>query len=149
MSLTFTLQRIKQTSSATFGEMRDAAGHRLCYTLERPYVDANGDGITDRGVSCIPAGTYQVKRRWSPKHGKNVYELLNVPGRSDIEIHSANDARELEGCIALGTNMGEVNTSKFGPGYGVVNSRTAVAAFEHVVSVDEWTLVVLDVAVSA
>lgn len=140
----YTLQRIKQNSTATFGEMRDAIGLHLCFTLERPYVDANHDGITDKGVSCIPAGTYRVKRRWSPKHHRNVYGLLDVPGRSDIEIHSANDARELEGCIALGTGFGEIDTPKFGAGYGVRGSRDAVAAFEKVVGVDEWTLTVID-----
>lgn len=142
----YTLQRIKQNTSATFGEMRGAAGARLCYTLERPYVDANHDGVTDKGVSCIPAGTYHVKRRWSPKHQRNVYGLLNVPGRSDIEIHSANDARELEGCIALGTEFGEVETKKFGAGYGVRHSKDAVETFEKLVGVDEWTLVIKDAA---
>lgn len=142
----YTIQRIKQNSSATFGEMRDASDTRLCFSLERPYVDANHDGLTDKGVSCIPAGTYRVKRRWSPKHQRNVYGLLDVPGRSDIEIHSANDARELEGCIALGTEFGEVETKKFGAGYGVRHSKDAVAAFEQTVGVDEWMLVIKDVA---
>jgi hypothetical protein len=143
---TYTLRRIKQNASATFGEMLDAKGLHLCFTLERPYVDANHDGVTDKGVSCIPAGTYRVKRDWSPKHGRKVYELQGVPGRSEIQIHSANDARELEGCIALGTQFGEIETKKFGAGYGVRHSRDAVAAFEATVGVDEWTLIVQDAA---
>lgn len=61
------------------------------------------------GRSCIPAGTYVFKIVNSPKHGR-CYEAENVPGRTDIQIHSANfmgDAEkgfkcELEGCIAPG-----------------------------------------------
>lgn len=139
ISPVFTLQRIRQTSKATFGEMRDSSGERLCYTIERPWLG------NQHGVSCIPPGSYHVRLRWSPKHERNVYGLLDVPGRSDIEIHSANLPSELEGCIALGTEFGEVSTAKHGDGYGVRHSKDAVTAFESTVGVTDWTLVIRDV----
>lgn len=143
---TYTLQRIRQTSSATFGELRAPDGKRICYTLERPFVDVDADGFGDRGVSRIPAGTYQVEQRWSEKHQCTLYGLIDVPGRDDIEIHAANDARELEGCIALGTEIGEVDTPRFGPGYGVRRSRDAMAVFEALVAGEPFTLRVLDIS---
>lgn len=139
MSVHLTIQRFKQNSQASFGEWRDANGVKFCYTLERPWLD------NQHGVSCIPAGTYTVRRRWSKKHNRDVWGLLDVPGRSDIEIHPADDPRELEGCIAPGTEIGEVWTERFGDGYGVRHSRDALALLEqHVGDAEEWTLTIID-----
>jgi hypothetical protein len=66
-----------------------------------------------QGKSCVPAGFYLLIPYYSPKHGAtwrlhaptlNVYGTEPVPagGRSYCEIHSANFAEQLEGCIALG-----------------------------------------------
>jgi len=139
---TFTLQRVRQTSSAMFGEFRDASGHRICFTLERPWRD------NQHGISCIPAGTYAVARRWSPKHNADVWGLIDVPERSDIEIHAANDPRELEGCIAPGTEIGEVSTPTFGDGYGVRHSRDALTLLDAAVGDGPWTIVVRDITPS-
>jgi hypothetical protein len=51
-------------------------------------------------VSCIPEGSYLIKKRFSVKYKWHL-EVLKVPGRSGILIHTANDAqKELQGCIA-------------------------------------------------
>ena len=51
-------------------------------------------------VSCIPEGDYELKPRYSEKF-KHHLALQNVPNRSLILIHPANDAnKELQGCIA-------------------------------------------------
>jgi len=135
-----TLQRLRNTTFATFGELLDEQGKHLCFTLERAWLD------NQHGISCIPAGTYQVAKRWSPKHNANVWGVENVPDRSDIEIHPANDARELEGCIAPGTEIGEVSTPRFGDGYGIRHSKDALALVDaHLGGVESWTLVVRDV----
>lgn len=65
-----------------------------CYTLERFDM-------------IIPTGTYEIELYNSPKHGKNTPQLKNVPGRSNIQIHVANFADELLGCIAPGTEHGK------------------------------------------
>lgn len=92
-----------------------------------------------QGHSCVPAGTYSLIPYMSPKHGAtwqlhaphcNVYGCGPVPdgGRSLIEIHSANWASQLEGCIALGTGKHPLlnpETDTVEP--AVVNSRCAVA----------------------
>lgn len=50
--------------------------------------------------SCIPEGIYTLKARFSEKFNHHLI-LENVPDRSMILIHPANDAKnELLGCIA-------------------------------------------------
>ena len=49
-------------------------------------------------VSCIPEGEYFFMR---DTHGRHTYfRVLNVPGRSAIEFHPANNTSQLQGCIA-------------------------------------------------
>lgn len=69
-------------------------GQKVCYTLELPWIG------NQRSISCIPEGDYQVVKRESPRF-KAHFELLDVPSRSHILIHPANNAkRDLKGCIA-------------------------------------------------
>lgn len=69
-------------------------GVLLCYTIELPWKENHV------GCSCIPEGTYALKKRFSDRK-KCHMEVLKVPGRSFILIHPANYAmKELQGCIA-------------------------------------------------
>ena len=62
---------------------------------------------------CIPAGLYPVRSGESPRLlrlGKQglaaiVWWVDNVPGRSAIQIHVANEPKELLGCIAPGLTV--------------------------------------------
>jgi hypothetical protein len=77
----------------TNGEIRHA-GISICHTIELPWLQNR------RNVSCIPEGRYALRKRFTPKHGLHVF-VVDVPGRSGILIHPANDAKtELRGCIA-------------------------------------------------
>ena len=65
------------------------------------------------GRSSIPARAYRYRLRFSPIHGKALYGALNVPGRSDVEIHSLNWVKspidgtpQTEGCQGLGKSRG-------------------------------------------
>lgn len=69
-----------------------------CFTLELPWVDNRNK------ISCIPSGQYRYKFRESPANG-DVLELQDVPGRTFIQIHSANYIRQLLGCIAVGDSV--------------------------------------------
>ena len=91
-----TLDRFKTGPDGTFGGLIDDTGKQLCFTVERPYT---GDH------PCIPCGVYSVEPYQSPKHG-DVWQVMNVEGRSNIEIHPANLASELLGCIAPGDSLG-------------------------------------------
>ena len=66
----------------------------ICYTIELPWKNNHHQ------TSCTPEGKYELKKRYSPTHGHDL-QVINVPGRNFILIHSANDAmKELKGCIA-------------------------------------------------
>ena len=64
------------------------------FTIELPWKE------NKKQVSCIPEGVYEIKPRYTEKF-KHHLVLENVPYRSLILIHPANDAnKELQGCIA-------------------------------------------------
>jgi hypothetical protein len=66
----------------------------VCYTIELPWRE------NKRVVSCIPEGRYQLARRYSKRYGHHLL-VQDVPGRSLILVHPANDAlKELRGCVA-------------------------------------------------
>ncbi len=95
-------------------------GKAICKTIELPWKE------NERGVSCVPEGNYFIRPRYSAKHGSH-FELLDVPSRSLILIHPANNAlAELKGCIAPVTKLS-------GPGLGLM-SRKAFATLKNMVA---------------
>jgi hypothetical protein len=69
-------------------------GHFVCFTIELPWKENKPNS------SCIPEGIYELRSRTSTKF-HNHLEILDVPNRSYILIHPANNAiTELRGCIA-------------------------------------------------
>ncbi|MBN8836325.1 MAG: hypothetical protein J0I09_03645 [Sphingobacteriia bacterium] len=66
----------------------------VCNTIELPWHD------NQQQISCIPEGRYALRKRYS-EHLKWHIELLEVPNRDLILIHSYNNAlQEAKGCIA-------------------------------------------------
>lgn len=96
---------VVRTKSTDFSLMGRLAidGVFCCYTIERPYDDLDH--------KPIPEGEYPLRMRdsahWAPKGYPQVPGIFDVPGRSDIEIHPANRANELRGCIGIGQQAGE------------------------------------------
>lgn len=74
-----------------------------CKTLERPWL------CNTARTSCIPADTYPVVLEYSPRFDRELYELKLVPGRSEVKFHMANYVKQLEGCIAVGLSIGDIN----------------------------------------
>ena len=72
-----------------------------------------------KGRTRIPAGTYAVTITWSPRFGRNLPLVEDVPGFEGIRIHPGNTAEDTEGCILVGTQAGEAV---------VLNSRVAFLA---------------------
>jgi hypothetical protein len=84
----------------------------IAKTIELPWRQ------NQRCVSCIPEGTYTLKKRRSNRFGLHL-EVLNVPNRNFILFHPANDAlQQLRGCIAPVSEL-------IGPGLGT-QSRLAM-----------------------
>jgi hypothetical protein len=68
-----------------------------------------------KGISCkcrekvyaqtaIPAGTYRITMEISPKFGRVLPRLHNVPHFIGILIHSGNTEKDSAGCIIVGDN---------------------------------------------
>lgn len=69
-------------------------GDKICSSIELPWKENKSQ------VSCIPEGKYELRKRYTPRFGKH-FILTNVPNRSFILLHAANDAlKEIKGCIA-------------------------------------------------
>ena len=74
-------------------------GKVICNTIELPWRN------NEKRVSCIPEGEYFIEKRYSVKFKWHLH-VLDVPERSFILFHSANDAqKELNGCIAPVTKL--------------------------------------------
>ena len=97
------LVRGASTEQGTPGTL--SFGSEILRTLELPWKDN-----TSR-ISCIPTGIYKAIWARSPSKGM-CYHLLDVPGRGNILIHSANFAggagwfTQLLGCIAPANRIG-------------------------------------------
>lgn len=105
---TFRLNRFGETPLSTWGDLYvPDATSPICQILER--------GASNPAHPRIPAGTYQIARKpYGASHFDTAFRMLigadykgilwlpNVPGRSNIEIHTANDIEQLEGCLATG-----------------------------------------------
>jgi len=77
----------------------------VCNTIELPWLQ------NERNVSCIPEGRFELRKRFIKKFGLHLL-VVDVPDRSWILIHPANDAKtQLKGCIAPVTKL-------TGPGKG-------------------------------
>ena len=134
---TVTLVRTSAGDEGTFGMLMVDGGLTL-HTLELPWRENLS------GKSCVPPGTYVARWLESPKHGM-CYHLVDVPGRSQVEIHSANWAGDVDkgfkcqllGCIALGESVGVLEGQQ-----AVLSSKDAVDAFNKEMAGDTFSLVI-------
>lgn len=106
-----------QTVDALFGDM-DYNGETIGVTMERTAV-------------AIPEGTYRAYKRDSAHFGTKVVGI-DVPNRTNIEIHWANLPTQLLGCVAIGGSK---------DGDALDNSRSAFDRMMTIVP-QEFTVVV-------
>jgi hypothetical protein len=124
--------RFKEVDDMTLGRfiLRDEGREVLKgYTCEPAGPDTTTCGMDRR----IPQGRYQTAWHESPKFRARLPLLYNeqVPKSRCILIHSGNNGRNTEGCVLLGTSLGE---------YGVKNSRTALGALLAAVKGQEFAV---------
>jgi hypothetical protein len=71
-------------------------GQVFCSTIEPP------DRLNAVGKSSVPAGQYICVRYQSARFMRELFKLINVPGRTAIAIHSGKQVDHTQGCILLG-----------------------------------------------
>lgn len=110
--------RVELGEQGVFGVLR-IGGHVECLTLEPPEAD------NEPNRSCIPAGVYRCRRRESRRFG-STWEVLDVPGRSDILFHTGNLATDSRGCVLVGERFGRLHGRR-----AVLGSRRAMDRLRH------------------
>ena len=106
-----------------------------CHTLEKPWVDVNDDGVSDRNVSRIPRGVFRLARddagRFVDAYRKNWGHTFvpmvkdgEIPGRSQILFHTGNDVDDTAGCILVGEAADTATVP-----WKIINSREVYKTF--------------------
>lgn len=89
-------------------------------TLERGWRN------NQKQVSCVPEGEYPLRLEYSPRFDQDLWELYDVPNRSECKFHAANYWEQLNGCIALGSEHRDIN---FDGVPDIPDSRVTMAKF--------------------
>jgi hypothetical protein len=89
-------------------------------SLERGWLN------NQNNISCVPKGTYTVILEYSNKFKKELWELKNVPNRSECKFHAANYWYQLNGCISLGSRLLDLDKDGY---YDISNSGNTMIAF--------------------
>lgn len=104
------VKRIAKRSTYTIGKMY-INNIYFCDTLEdadRGLTQASSISSIHKikipNKTAIPTGTYKVVINKSPKFGRMLPRLLNVPGFDGILIHRGNTDKDTSGCILVGEN---------------------------------------------
>jgi len=126
----FILKRVLLTDDGVAGVLINGS-RPICLTLEEEWKD------NAKGISCIPNGSYLCQKVVTPHHGKT-YQVMNVPGRTSILIHSGNTEADTEGCILVGKEYGILETKDDDSGQtekqlAVLRSKEAFAEFMNIV----------------
>ena len=128
MEFSLILERNKSTLHSTTGKLLlvDNKNNIILQlqTLERPWI------FNERKISCIPTGTYLVKRHISPKFGQCL-KIQDVKGRSDILIHSGNVVADTLGCVLVGLTRGSEGDSDTAMVYNSRKAMTVLLVLVH------------------
>ncbi len=107
------VERLWKKPAYTVGRLF-VGGKFFCNTLEDTVRDLSNEKKV-YGKTAIPYGEYKVVYNWSPKFGRNLPRLLNVPAFEGILIHPGNTADDSAGCILVGRNteVGRLTESRY------------------------------------
>jgi len=111
-----------------FWEPFDAGKSLICDSLELPWLQ------NQKNISCIP-GNRSYRCKYNPD--KNRFQLLNVQGRTDVQIHIGNWLKEIKGCILLG-NITDWQTPF------ISDSAVCFNRLKEIVGNAEFKLIILD-----
>ncbi len=136
------LMRLNQSNDQILGVLQifdDTDKVFEAKTLELPWLN------NQQNISCIPAGSYLMKKRQSPKY-KNHFHILEldgseVKGRNYILIHHGNFKRDIRGCILVGIAHTDID----GDGLrDVTSSRNTMNRLNNSVTLDTIPLTIIE-----
>ena len=105
------LIRTAYLDEGTTGQILDSVGKPICLSLERPWKN------NETNVSCVPTGFYRMvidTRHPGSEKACKVWELREVEGRTQIQIHAGNKVSHSLGCILPATTLTIVKEKLFG-----------------------------------
>ena len=116
-----------------FGTLASVDGSFSDVTIEHAFKQPDGSWKP----KLVP-GTYTCQRRLSPHFGVDVFEVLNVPGCTYIEIHPGNWNRDTNGCVCPGqaevpSPLGQMVTASEKTFQAFMAMQSGVDSFELVV----------------
>lgn len=98
------------------------------YTLEDA---ARVQDVKIYGKTCIPAGVYNLRKRFSPSFNRNLPIVSNQPDRITLNmagisfryilIHTGNTPDHTSGCILVGSEYNADNNTVFNNGRDIEN----------------------------
>lgn len=97
-------------------------------SLERPWLNNKVN------VSCISTGAYLVRLEYSPAFNMMLWEVKDVPGRTEIKFHWTLKVSGLKGCIALGQHMKHLS---------LMNSKNTIRKFHEVMGDDKEAILMI------
>jgi len=115
--------RLEYETKQTLGEC--AITHNGKSLFESKSLERTDDG-NKRMISCVPSGTYTCVLEYSARFDCDLWEIKGVPNRSECKFHSANYWHQLNGCIALGDKLLDINKDGF---RDILNSKNTMKKF--------------------
>ena len=113
------LVRTSYTDGGVRGILLIPGLNTVIHTIENPWVN------NERRVSCIPTDTtYDLVENYYFGGGYNSVQIEGVPNRDNIQIHVANFPEQVEGCVGVGLEKGELSGKP-----AVLRSREAFFSF--------------------
>lgn len=128
-----TLFRFKFGEDSVIGSLSlktDKAEEFLCHTLEDKVREVANIPVREwkiKGSTAIPRGRYEVKKTRSTRFGRDMLQLMDVPGFEGIRIHAGNSAKDVEGCVCTGLNIADSSISGT---QSITHSREALSKVE-------------------
>src|SRR5258708_4198840 len=102
--MNLTLTRNQQRSDGIFGNLIDENNNEIAVTLEHAYV--NPDGSFD---PKLPVGIFTCQRSQHQLEGMAspfiTFEIMAVPGHSNILFHWGNYNQDSSGCVLVGRRV--------------------------------------------